>query len=49
VAVKLVLVEPADTVTEAGTVKAALLLDRATAAPPLGAAADSVTVHVEVD
>jgi len=35
----------AGTVTVAGTVTAALLLARLTLRPPLGAAADSVTVH----
>ena len=37
---------PALTVTAAGTCKAALLLLRATAAPPVGAAFDKVMVHV---
>lgn len=45
-AVKLAVVEPDGTVTVAGTAKEALLLARVTAAPPLGAAALSVTVHV---
>ena len=40
------LLEPAATVTVAGTVTAALLLDRFTANPPLAATAFSVTVHV---
>ena len=48
VAVNVALVEPAATVTEAGTLAEALLLDRATLAPPTGAAALSVTVQVLV-
>jgi hypothetical protein len=47
VAVKVALVAPAATVTLAGTCTAALLLDRLTAAPPLGAAPLKVTVPVE--
>jgi hypothetical protein len=39
-------VEPAATVTEAGTVSAVLVLVSATAAPPVGAAAVNVTVHI---
>jgi hypothetical protein len=46
VAVKVALVDPAATVTEAGTPAEALLLDRLTLAPPPGAAAVSVTVQV---
>ncbi len=38
--------EPEATVTDAGTVKAELLSDRATAVPPEGALADKVTVQV---
>jgi hypothetical protein len=38
-------VEEAGTVTEVGMVRAGLLEDRATTAPPVGAALDSVTVH----
>lgn len=46
--VKVALVWPAGTVTLAGTVAAAvLLLDRATLAPPAGAAADSATMPVD--
>jgi hypothetical protein len=48
VAVKVALEEPAATVTEAGTVRAATLLESATAAPPEAAAADSVAVQVDV-
>ena len=46
VAVKLADVELAATVTEAGTDKAVVLLDKATEAPPEPAACDSVTVQV---
>jgi hypothetical protein len=42
--VNVALVLPAATVTDAGTLAAALLLDRDTVAPPLGAALPSVTV-----
>lgn len=45
---KLAVVAPAATVTEAGTVTAALLLDRLTTVPPLGAAGLTVTVHESV-
>ncbi len=48
VAEKLAVVEPAATVTEAGTVTAELLLARLTTKPPVGAAALSPTVHVSV-
>ena len=48
VVVKLPVVAPAVTVMLAGTVALALLLDNATASPPLGAAPLSVTVHAEV-
>ena len=48
VAVKLALVAPAATVTEAGTVTAPLLLARLTANPPLAAAVFSVTVQLSV-
>ena len=48
VALKLPVVAPAATVTVAGTVSAAWLLLRATAAPPAGAALVSVTVHTLV-
>jgi hypothetical protein len=47
VAVKLALVAPAATVTDVGVVSAELLSDTLTTAPPLGAAAESVTVQVE--
>lgn len=48
VAVKLALVAPAGTVTDAGTVTAELLLARPTAIPPPAAAAFSVTVQLSV-
>ncbi len=48
VAVKPALVSPAGTLTEAGTVTAALLLNRLTASPPLAAAAFNVTVQLSV-
>jgi hypothetical protein len=48
VAVKVAVVAPEATVTEAGTLTAALLLESDTTAPPLGAACDIVTVHVDV-
>ena len=46
VAVKLAVVEPAATVTDAGTTNAVFPLDSVTAAPPAGAALVKVTVHV---
>ena len=45
---KLVVVAPAATVTEAGAVSAALFEDSPTEVPPAAAACDNVTVHVEV-
>jgi hypothetical protein len=48
VAVKLALVAPEATVTEADTVTAELLLVRLTATPPVDAAALSVTVQLSV-
>jgi hypothetical protein len=48
VAVKLALVAPAATVTEAGTVTALLLLARLTAKPPVAAAVFRVTVQLSV-
>jgi hypothetical protein len=48
VAVKLAVVAPATTVTEAGTGSAALFEESATEAPPVNAARDRVTVQVEV-
>ncbi len=47
VAVNVFVVAPAATVTEAGTVRRALLLDSETVTPPAGAADDSVTVQVD--
>jgi hypothetical protein len=44
--VTLAVFAPTGTTTPAGTGKAALLLERATVAPPVGAAALSVTVTV---
>jgi hypothetical protein len=49
VALKLAVVAAAATVTDAGTVKELLLLDRVTTAPPAGAAWVKVTVQVDVD
>jgi hypothetical protein len=46
--VKLAVVDPAATVTEAGTVTAELLLARLTAKPPLAAAGFRVTVQLSV-
>jgi hypothetical protein len=48
VAVKLPVVEPAATVTEAGTVSAALLSETATEVLAAGAPPDNVTVQVDV-
>jgi hypothetical protein len=48
VAVKLPVVDPAATVTEAGTVTAESLLATPTANPPLGAGPLSVTVQLSV-
>ena len=47
-AVNVAVVAPERTVTEAGTVRAALLEDRVTAIPPPVAAAEIVTVQVEL-
>ena len=47
-AVKVAVVALAATVTEPGTVRTLLLLESATEAPPVGAAADNVTVQVAV-
>ncbi len=47
-AVKLAEVAPDATVTAAGTVSAAALLDRVTVIPLEPAACDSVTVHADV-
>jgi hypothetical protein len=49
VAVKVAVVAPAATVTEAGVVKAALLSESVTTEPPAGAARDKVTVQVELE
>ena len=46
VALKVADVAPAGTVTEAGTVRVALVLVSATEVPPTGAATFSVTLHV---
>jgi hypothetical protein len=48
VAVKVPVAAPAATATDAGTVRAGLLEESVTAAPPDGAVLDSVTVQVEV-
>ena len=48
VAVKFAVVAPAVTVTDAGTVRAALFDESPTEAPPVRAADVSVTVQVEV-
>jgi hypothetical protein len=48
VAVKFAVVVPAATITEAGTVSAALLEESPTEAPPVSAAEDNVTVQVEL-
>ena len=47
VTVKVAVVAPAATVTLAGTVAAALLLDKVTDSPPVGAALPKVTVPVD--
>ena len=47
VAVKIAAVFPAVTVTDAGTVNAAVLLESVTVAPPAGAGALSEAVHVD--
>ena len=47
VTVKVAVVAPAATVTLAGTVTAALLLDKVTDNPPVGAALPKVTVPVD--
>ena len=46
VAANVVVVAPALTVTEAGAVRTALVFESVTAVPPVGAALDSVIVHV---
>lgn len=48
VAVNVAVVAPEATVTDAGTVTDPLLLESETAAPPLGAPCDNVTVQVVV-
>ena len=48
VAVNVLEIDPAATVTEAGTVSRPLLLDSETMAPPAEAACDSVSVQVDV-
>lgn len=47
VATKVAVVALAATVSDAGTVKAVLLSERATSVPPAGAGSESVTVQVE--
>ena len=49
VALKVAVVAPAATVTDAGTVSVPLVLVTVTAAPPVGAARVSVTVQVLVE
>jgi hypothetical protein len=48
VAAKFAVLEPAGTVTDAGTVTALLLLESPTANPPVAAAAFNVTVQLSV-
>ena len=48
VALNLTLLSPAGTVMDAGTLMAAMLLERATKSPPEGAAALVVSVHVSL-
>jgi hypothetical protein len=48
VAVKLAVVAPDGTVTEDGTLRAELLSETATEAPPVGAARERLTVQVDV-
>ena len=48
VALKVAVLEPAATVTDAGVVSSALLLESPTAVPPVGAALVRVTVQVLV-
>jgi hypothetical protein len=48
VAVKLAVLEPLDTITDAGTLSVVTLLDNVTVTPPDPAALESVTVHVDV-
>jgi hypothetical protein len=48
VTVKLPVADPAATVADAGVVSAALLSETVTLMPPVGAAADKVTLQVEV-
>lgn len=48
VALKVAEVAPEATVTDAGTVRMEFVLDRLTAAPPVGAPLLRVTVHVEL-
>jgi hypothetical protein len=47
--VKVAVIAPAATVREAGTGRAALLLDSVTAEPPVGATTDKLRVHVDVE
>ena len=49
VALNVAVVEPGATVTDPGVVSAELLSETVTLTPPLGAAADRVTLHEELE